>query len=437
MLQTVKSFIIEHKLFDKSDQMGLAISGGKDSVCMAHILQALEIPFVMIHINFQLRGDESDGDALFVQMLGAQLTYCKAVFTKVIDTQAYAAEHKVNTQLAARDIRYDYFEELRDKGIITKLITAHHQSDMVETFFINLQRQAGINGLKSIPIKRDFIVRPFLAVNSEAIVDYLEQNNIDYRSDSSNNSNKYTRNTWRNILLPQLKEHVPEIEQNVVSAIHQLQQENEVLSWLLKEKIDALATSIKNSLHIDSETLATYPQATVFLYRIVDKYGFNFAQCLQILDKNTKVGATFYSNSHQLLVDRKAFILEPITERTTHTLTVTGVGVYKLDGQELTVAEINQTEFNSNQKEETVSIPSSLFPLILRFWQEGDRIQPLGMTGSKLLSDFFIDQKINNSEKHTVPLLCKDSEVLWVCGHRISDKIKVRNDELVYKLTLA
>ena len=145
MLQTVKSFIIEHKLFDKSDQMGLAISGGKDSVCMAHILQALEIPFVMIHINFQLRGDESDGDALFVQMLGAQLTYCKAVFTKVIDSQAYAAEHKVNTQLAARDIRYDYFEELRDKGIITKLITAHHQSDMVETIVINLQRQAGIN----------------------------------------------------------------------------------------------------------------------------------------------------------------------------------------------------------------------------------------------------------------------------------------------------
>lgn len=436
MLQTIKSFISKHQLIDKSDQIGLAISGGKDSVCMAHLLNAMCIPFVMIHVNFCLRGEESNADSHFVRVLCTQLEYCTSVFVKKVDTNAYAQQHNTNTQLAAREIRYNYFEQLRNEGYITKLITAHHKSDMVETFFINLNRQSGINGLKSIPVKRDYIIRPLLAVNSEQIRKYVTAHSITYREDSSNSSDKYARNQWRNVLIPNIVNELPDFEKNVVASIAMLQQENEVLQWLVEEKIAAICTNDFGALYIDSEVLTTYPQPGVFLYRILDKYGFNYAQCSQILKSYDSIGALFYSTTHQLLIDRKTFIVQEKAEKDTTSVEVPKPGVFTIGKYSFKIEKTNDLAFSTNPNEETVSIPATLFPLTLRYWQKGDRIQPLGMKGTKLLSDFFIDQKIDSLNKQRIPLLCKDNEVLWVCGVRVSEKLRANENESLYTLLI-
>jgi tRNA(Ile)-lysidine synthase len=436
VLQTVKSFITKHQLLDKLDQIGLAISGGKDSVCMAYLLEEMQLPFVMVHVNFGLRSTESDADALFVRTLGTQLSYCTAVYTKEVDTNAYAKDHKMNIQLAAREIRYAYFEELKSDGKITKLITAHHQSDMVETFFINLNRQTGINGLKSIPMKRDFIIRPLLALTGQQVKDYLKQNNITHREDSSNASDTYARNQWRNSLLPKVVEHLPNFEQNTVSSIHILQQENEALTWLVQEKIAALVTHEENTLTIDSERIRTYPQGAVFLYRILDNYEFNYPQCEQMLESSTSTGALFYSSTHQLLINRKTFIVQKYKTQEFSAVAIDSAGDFTLGEHMLEIKKTTELIFSNDPKEETVGISPELFPLSLRYWQEGDRIQPLGMKGSKLLSDFFIDQKINVLDKHQTPLLCKDDEVLWICGMRVSEKLRAKPGTIVYKLTM-
>ncbi len=436
VLQTVKSFITKHQLLDKLDQIGLAISGGKDSVCMAYLLEEMQLPFAMVHVNFGLRGTESDADALFVHTLGRQLSYCTAVYTKEVDTEAYAKDHKINTQLAAREIRYAYFEELKREGKITKLITAHHQSDLAETFFINLNRQSGINGLKSIPVKRDYIIRPLLAVTGQQVKGYLKQNNITHREDSSNARDKYARNKWRNVLLPKIVEHLPNFEQNTISSIHILQQESEALTWLIQEKITAIVIQEDSTLTIDSETLETYPQSTVFLYRILDNYGFNYSQCEQILENSTSTGALFYSNTHQLLIDRKTFLVQKREAQDFSSVVIASAGSFTLGKHTLDINETTELIFSNDNKEETVSISPELFPLSLRYWQEGDRIQPLGMKGSKLLSDFFIDQKINVLDKHQTPLLCKGDDVLWVCGMRVSEKLRAKTGTITYKLTM-
>ena len=436
MHDKLKSFIAQHKLIAKSDKIALAISGGKDSVFAAHILNEMKQLFVMVHVNFNLRGEESNGDALFVRNLSADLEYCNGVFVKNVNTVKYANEQKLNSQLAAREIRYNYFDQLRSQGEFTKLITAHHQDDQLETFFINLNRQSGLKGLKSIPVKRDFIIRPFIFLNTIEIKHYLEENNIVYREDSSNISDKYARNLWRNKLLPEIAKKFPDFNKNLVSSIQKLTKENEVLNWLISEKTSQLTREENDKLYIDSEALTIFPQSAIFLYRILDGRGFNFSQCEQIVSSFDSVGAMFYSGSHQLLVDRDRFIVKNKEIENFTSIEIYSTGTFQLGEHTLDLKETSSIQFNNNPKEETVNIPKELFPLTLRYWQEGDRIQPLGMKGKKLVSDFFTDEKIDSFTKKSLPLLCLGNEVLWVPGYRISEKIKVKNEKDLFRLRM-
>ncbi len=436
MHNKLKSFIAQHKLIAKSDKIALAISGGKDSVFAAYILNEMKQPFLMVHVNFNLRGEESNGDALFVRNLSADLEYCNGVFVENVDTVKYANEQRLNSQLAAREIRYNYFDQLRSQGEFTKLITAHHQDDQLETFFINLNRQSGLKGLKSIPVKRDFIIRPFIFLNTIEIKYYLEKNNIVYREDSSNISDKYARNLWRNKLLPEIAKKLPDFNKNLASSIQKLIKENEVLNWLISEKTSQLTREENDKLYIDSEALTIFPQSAIFLYRILDGRGFNFSQCEQIVSSFDSVGAMFYSGSHQLLVDRDRFIVKNKEIENFTSIEIYSTGTFQLDEHTLDLKETSSIQFNNNPKEETVNIPKELFPLTLRYWQEGDRIQPLGMKGKKLVSDFFTDEKIDSFTKKSLPLLCLGNEVFWVPGYRISEKIKVKNEKDLFRLRM-
>lgn len=436
MLQKLKSFIAKHQLIEKSDKIGLAISGGKDSVAAAHMLNALKQPFVLVHVNFCLRGDESDGDQQFVSETAANLEYCEALFVKRIDTKAYVLKHKTNTQQAARDIRYQFFDELKRNGQFDKLITAHHKSDVLETFFINLYRTSGIQGLKSIPVKRDYIIRPFLAFTSVEIENYVESHNLPFRTDSSNQDTKYLRNKVRQNVLPAISSSLPDFEERALKSISYLNQENDLFEHLIQSEIEKV-TSIKNGrLRIQKNTLLGYPQSSVILYRILDEFGFSPQQCSDIVHTcMDKSGLTFHTNSAELIVDRDYLFVQKVSSAQLESLEIPGPGNYTFGRNSIAIEKISKASFTNNFNVESVTLSEDLFPLNLRNWQEGDRFQPLGMKGSKLLSDFFIDQKIDIQTKKNISLLCSGNEILWVVGYRISEKIKVIKNQNLYRMS--
>lgn len=435
LLQKIISFIKEHKLIDKSDQVALAISGGKDSVFAAHILNELEISFVMVHVNFCLRGEESVQDALFVSNLSTKLAYCSGVFHKTTDTNLYAQEFGLNIQSAARQIRYDYFQELKDQGIFTKIITAHHGSDHIETFFINLIRGSGVHGLKGIPIQREYVIRPFLNLSSNEIVQYLEDHAISYQEDSSNADTKYLRNKLRNNILPKFTKNLPQFYDGFTESLKLLKKQSDLLNHLLSEQSRRITTKESGTLTINKSQLLSFPQPPDLLYYILDKRGFNYAQCEQIITScKNHSGAQFRSSKHQLLVGRQSLILTYIVDKHNGQLTINTSGIFRMDHLSLHIIPDNRARFNSNNNEEIVQIPQSFFPLTLRYWRNGDKFQPLGMSGHQLLSDFFINQKIESIEKKNTHVLCSGDTILWIVGHRISNQIKVKSSNDLYQL---
>lgn len=436
MLTKLKSFIEKNQLFNKSDQIGLAISGGRDSVCAAYMLNELKISFIMIHVNFDLRGKESEGDQKFVEQLSEKLTYCKGIQAIKENAKDYANKNNLSIQEAAREIRYSYFDELKQSNHFDKLITAHHQNDLLETFFINLYRKSGINGLKSIPIKRGYVIRPFIAFSADEIHAYVGKNSIEYREDSSNQSFKYLRNTIRNKVIPQIVESMPQFIDNTVQSIDILKAENDTLDYLLNQEIKKIISSDSENLYITKKQLLNFPHPSVVLYRILDKYLFNFDQCEQIVTcLNGISGKIFCSDTHQLIIDREQIILNIKNKNSIESITIEKEGNYSFSNYFISLEKINEWKYNTNRKEEVIQIPPHMFPLTIRNWKRGDRFIPLGMKGSKLLSDFFIDQKINVLEKSKIPLLCSNNEILWVLGYQISDMVKVSGIKNVYRMS--
>ena len=425
MLQKLNQYISKHKLFNNSDQLALAISGGKDSVFAAHLLNELKIPFCMVHVNFRLRGEASEEDQEFVRRLADQLPYCHAIYTKEENTANYAEERGLSVQEAAREIRYDYFAALLEKQLFSKLITAHHKADVLETFFINLYRKSGISGLRSIPIQRDYIIRPFLAFTQEEITSYLAENKIAYQEDSSNTSLKYLRNTLRLEVLPLLEKKLVGFSKRANASIELLTKEEEAFNHLLSLTIDKLTTNKNGRLSIAKDELLTYPQPSVILYRILDSYGFNTSQCEQVVVATAnESGQQFESNTHQLLIDRQFIFVQQKETAVNESILINGLGIYKNSLGILKIESESDLSFNDNKLEELVDLSSVVYPLVLKIWDKGEVFQPLGMAGHKLLSDFYIDQKVDNQLKAKTPILCSGNEVLWVVGYRISEKIK-------------
>ncbi|MBT8326892.1 MAG: tRNA lysidine(34) synthetase TilS [Bacteroidia bacterium] len=440
MLQKLKTFIKEHQLIDNSDQIALAISGGKDSVFAAHLLNDRKQSFVLVHCNFNLRGDESNADEHFVSNLSTQLDFCNGIFIKQFDTETFAHEQKLTIQEAARKLRYAYFDELKNQGVYNKLITAHHLTDSLETFFINLYRVSGIKGLRGIPKERDYIIRPFLAFTTDEILEHLTSKNILYRTDSSNSELKYLRNKIRLNVLPHLEENLPDFSKNAIRSIANLESEYELLQFFLDREASLITNNQPNTncIEIDKKSILSYPQSGVLLYYILDKYGFNHSQCQQIVDVcREESGKIFYSSTHQVLIDRVLILVQELPSKYVEETLIFGEGSYSFYAHKLTLERIEKAVFNNNPKEECVELPEDVFPLEIRTWREGDRFKPLGMKGTKLLSDFFIDEKIDVFSKHKIPLLCKKDKVLWVSKTRISEDIKVQSRRNIYRLSIS
>ena len=436
MLEQFQAYINRYNLIAKGEKVILALSGGIDSMVLADLLLKAKVEFVAAHCNFHLRGDESDGDDWFVRKFAENRGI--QCFVKHFETEKYAAKHGISIEMAARDLRYAWFEQLRQQLGYDKIAVAHHADDQAETFFINLLRGAGLNGLKGMKPQNGVIIRPLLWASREQIRKYAVENHIVWREDHTNVESVYLRNRIRNQLLPVFDELQPKARQGLYKSLEHLSAENELYRALLKEKLAQIVQhrdevqSLPYSALTPSNTSYFSIQHSAFqlLFEWLRDYGFNTDQCHFIYDAiGTGIGNQYCSPTHCVVIGRDDLQLSEIKEKTDDEIQIE-------IGEEAIVSPIHLC-FSKLKKTEDFVIDKSpdvaqldfdtlKFPLTLRHWRHGDRFCPLGMKGSKLLSDFFVDQKFSECQKQSVWLLVSaDGEILWVVGCRIDDRYKI------------
>ena len=453
MLGQFQAYINRYHLIAEGDRLVLALSGGIDSMVLANLLLKMKVDFAVAHCNFHLRGKESDGDERFVREYAEKSGI--QCYVKYFDTEQYAAEQGVSIEMAARDLRYAWFEELRQQLGYDKIAVAHHADDQAETFFINLLRGAGLRGLKGMQPQNGVIIRPLLWASREQIHQYAVENQITWREDHTNAETIYLRNKIRNQLLPVFDELHPEARQGLYKSLEHLSSENELYRELLKEKLSQIVKKEDGvqSFPIDSvecfaflNSQLTSSNASHFsivnsqlsilnsqlIFEWLRNYGFNPDQCQFIFGAiQTGIGNKYYSPTHQLVIGRNELQLSEIKFVEDEEMQIERGEEETFSPIHLRFSRFEKTaDFVIDKSPEVALLDADKiqFPLTLRHWRHGDRFHPLGMKGSKLLSDFFVDQRFTEAQKENVLLLvAADNQILWVVGHRIDDRFKIDN----------
>ena len=431
MIGQFQAYINRYNLLAEGEKVILALSGGIDSMVLADLLLKSKVEFVAAHCNFHLRGEESDGDEKFVREFAEKNGI--QCFVKHFETEKFAKEQGLSIEMAARDLRYAWFEELRQQLGYNKIAVAHHADDQAETFFINLLRGAGLRGLKGMLPQNGVIIRPLLWASREQIRQYAVENQIVWREDHTNAESVYLRNKIRNQLLPVFDELQPEARQGLYKSLEHLASENELYRELLNEK---LAQIVEQEGETQSFPTLNSKFSTLnfqLLFEWLRQFGFNADQCRFIYEAiGTGIGNHYYSPTHRLVIGRSELHLSEIKEDGNDEVQV-GLGEKELFSPlHLKFAQfVKFADFtiDKSRKVAQLDFDKLKFPLTLRHWLHGDRFHPLGMKGSKLLSDFFVDQKFTEQQKSSVWLLTSsDGDIVWVVGWRIDDRFKVTNE---------
>ena len=420
-------FIEQNKLFGPADKVLAAVSGGMDSVLMARLLKAAGFNFAIAHCNFQLRGDEADADEAFVYNLASELNI--PIHSIKFDTKKYAADHKISIQMAARELRYQWFREISQQHGYAVIALAHHQNDAIETILLNLNRGTGIAGMHGILPKNGTLVRPLLFLNRDEIADIIKTGHFKYVEDSSNASTKYARNKLRLEVIPKLKELNPTLEDTFEHNLKHFRG----LEMLLEQKLAELRKDLF-VLHDDevripiSEVKKLHPQQLLF-FGLLQEYGFNETTIDDIISALEKhPGRVFESGNYTLVLDRQELILsKKQSGRTADVKINTGdheahYGHYKLN----ILHDDSPLIIKNNPLAASIDTDLLIYPLTLRAWQQSDYFYPFGMKVKKKLSDFFIGQKIPLHEKKQVPLLINgNGDIIWIGGYRPDNRYKV------------
>ena len=431
MLEQFAAYINRYNLIAEGDRLILALSGGIDSMVLADLLMKSKVEFVVAHCNFHLRGEESDGDEKFVREFAEK--HGVQCFVKHFETEKYAEEKGVSVEMAARDLRYAWFEELRQQLDYNKIAVAHHADDQAETFFINLLRGAGLRGLKGMQPQNGVIIRPMLWASREQIHQYAIENSITWREDHTNAETVYLRNKIRNQLLPVFDELHSEARLGLYKSLEHLASENELYRELLNERLAQVVEQEGDVMTLKYSSLLTSHFSLQLLFEWLRQYNFNTDQCHFIFEAmETGIGNQYYSPTHQLVIGRNELQLSEIKSVSDEEIRIE-VGEEKiLSPIYLRFSQVERTsDFIIDKSPNVAQLDAEKiqFPLTLRHWRHGDRFQPLGMKGSKLLSDFFVDQKFTETQKKNVFLLLSaDNQILWVVGHRIDDRFKVTSE---------
>jgi tRNA(Ile)-lysidine synthase len=429
LLEKVKKYIVHNQLFEEHQHLLLAVSGGVDSVVLVDVLYRLQCYQLLVaHCNFQLRAEESDEDEDFVKQLAQK--YQAAIFVKRFDTQDFAQKNKLSIQVAARQLRYAWFDELLFSQQIPLLVTAHHQNDNIETVLYNLTKGTGIAGLHGILPKNGNIVRPLLCVSKEEILQYATDNQLTWREDSSNESDKYSRNLIRHHVVPILKQINPHLESTFQENMEKIHAVENIFKNIVNEFKNRVLKEVDNSYYLDIEAIKKESEKQIKLYEVLKEFGFNYSQIKQIVEVlDGEAGKLFASNTHTLVKDRKHLVLAPIQvknqlvqfEKKSQSITYQSFTLQlkifpKSDGfQFCTDADVAHLDFDKLSEN-----------LVIRNVEQGDEFCPLGMKGKKKkLSNFLNDLKIPFNLKNQTLLLLSNDKIVWVIRHRIDERFKV------------
>lgn len=411
--------IIEKQLFRKEQKVLLAVSGGVDSMVLAHLLLMGKYSFGIAHCNFGLRGNESDGDEQLVRL-----------WAKKNGITCHIKQFKLegSIQLAARNARYEWFYELMKEHQYELVATAHHLNDSLETSLLNLSRGTGIKGLAGISSISGKVVRPLLFATKNELIAYAKEQDILWREDASNEKTDYGRNLIRHEVVPALKKLNPSLDETFKNTVERLQLTNK----LLERQVDEV-----KSRHLKKEDKLwklevswVQDQADLLvLSEIVSEFGFNYVIAKEIYSALTKSGKTFHSERHKLTIDRACVFITKKSEEVSEELLIHDEGYFDIGAISMRVSKEDKSNVVFGEKHCVYLDASKItFPLTIRNWKEGDRFKPLGMSGSKKVSDYLIDNKVPLAVKGSIKVVISNGSIVWLVGHQISEDFKISSE---------
>ncbi|MDR0865606.1 MAG: tRNA lysidine(34) synthetase TilS [Candidatus Symbiothrix sp.] len=430
MIQKVRKYIEEQGLLPTPpSKIIVGLSGGADSVVLLYLLHQLGYECIAAHCNFHLRGEESQRDETFATALAAafNIPFIKQDF----DTASVAREKGISIEMAARDLRYEWFEQLRKDENAGAIAVAHHRDDSIETMLLNLIRGTGIKGLTGIKPKNGTIIRPLLCVPKKEILQFATGQKLPYIIDSSNLQDDYTRNKIRLSLMPLLQSLNPSIDLALLRTMENLSEIEKIYNQSIFESETKVFNREKGT--IDIARLQALPSPEAVLFEILKQYGFGRERIQDIARAmQSQSGKEFYSQGYTLLKDREQFLLSPREQKS-------GQSVYFIDihNKEIHSPVSIHLSFEAISPElEIIKDPDFTyfdagklrFPLQIRKWEKGDKFIPFGMKGFQKLSDYFNNHKFSKPEKENTWLLCSGNDIIWIIGHRTDDRYKVNQE---------
>ena len=428
MIHKVKNYIFQQYLFSgEKAKLIVGVSGGADSVVLLYVLKELGYDCVAAHCNFHLRDDESDRDEKFVSRLTNEWNI--PLFKKDFETVNVARTQKISVEMAARQLRYEWFEQLRRKQHAESVCIAHHQEDNVETVLLNLIRGTGIKGLTGMKPKNNAVARPLLCVSKREILEFAAQNRIPFVTDSSNLKDDFTRNKIRLQVLPILETINPSVKESILQTINNLKEAEQIYDHAIRFAIRFVFDKEKSQISIP--LLKTFPSPESILFELLSPFGFRKEVIRDIYKAmDAQSGKIFHSPTHSLLKDRDSFIIYIPEKDENRQYSISKKAKQVLSPVSLQIEQTNNCENILIQKDCNMAFLDAdklEFPLVLRKWKRGDRFIPFGMLNFQKISDYFNNNKFSKQEKENTWLLTSGSDIVWIVGHRIDNRYRIES----------
>ena len=425
-----KNFFIENDINLAEDKYLLAVSGGIDSMVLFDLFIKNNINFSVASCNFQLRGEDSDNDLKFVENICIKNSI--NLYSTVLDVDKFSTMRKISTQMAARELRYVFFKKILEKHKYSYIVTAHHLDDNIETIIFNFIKSTGYKGLVGIPFNKNKILRPLINISKEEIEDYAVSNNISWRLDKSNNSNKYSRNKIRNEVIPLLKEINPSLGKSLTESLKRIQK----LSHDIKPRIDLFIQKFvdfkDDYINIKKDFIDDIEKYEILLFDFFHDYGFNYSQIENIIKSlKAKNQKKFISLNYELIIERKSIFIITKDFLVKTRYESKEIENIVLPFFNLSVKKYKKSLFTLNKSNNNAQLDFDkiTYPICIRNYKKGEKFLPLGMRKNKKISDFLSDKKVNYIIKLRQCVITDSTDsVLWVVGHQISNKFKVDSE---------